>query len=107
LLVEHAWPGNVRELRNVIERAVILCENGVLTAMQLPPEISRAVLPAPTFAVSAASLPPATLAAVEVAHIRHVLAQCAGNKTRAAEILGITRLTLRNKLREAGVPDAE
>ncbi|MDP1605672.1 MAG: sigma-54 dependent transcriptional regulator [Rhodocyclaceae bacterium] len=106
LLVGHAWPGNVRELRNVIERAVILCEDGALTATQLPPEISHAVPPAPSFAVVAAA-PPATLAAVEVAHIRHVLAQCAGNKTRAAEILGITRLTLRNKLREAGEPDAE
>jgi DNA-binding NtrC family response regulator len=106
LLVEHAWPGNVRELRNVIERAVILCENGVLATAQLPPEISRAVSPAPTFSM-APSTTPATLAAIEVAHIRHVLAQCAGNKTRAAEILGITRLTLRNKLREAGVPDAE
>ncbi|MEW6514615.1 MAG: sigma-54 dependent transcriptional regulator [Pseudomonadota bacterium] len=106
MLVEHNWPGNVRELRNVIERAVILCENGVLSSAQLPPEISRAVLPAPTFD-ALPSAAPATLAAVEVAHIRHVLAQCAGNKTRAAEILGITRLTLRNKLREAGVPDAE
>ncbi len=106
LLVEHAWPGNVRELRNVIERAVILCENGVLAAAQLPPEISRAVAPAPTFSRAPATTP-ATLAEVEVAHIRHVLAQCAGNKTRAAEILGISRLTLRNKLREAGVPDSE
>ena len=106
LLVEHAWPGNVRELRNVIERAVILCEDGMLAAAQLPPEISRAVPPAPSFAM-AKSTAPATLAEVEVAHIRNVLVQCAGNKTRAAEILGITRLTLRNKLREAGEPDAE
>ncbi len=106
LLVGHAWPGNVRELRNVIERAVILCENGVLSSAQLPPEISHAVSPAPTFEALPGAAP-ATLAAVEVAHMRHVLAQCAGNKTRAAEILGITRLTLRNKLREAGVPDAE
>ncbi|MDP1654018.1 MAG: sigma-54 dependent transcriptional regulator [Rhodocyclaceae bacterium] len=106
LLVDHAWPGNVRELRNVIERAVILCEDSALTAAQLPLEISHAVSPAPTFAAGAATSP-ATLAEAEVAHIRQVLAQCAGNKTRAAEILGITRLTLRNKLREAGVPDAE
>jgi DNA-binding NtrC family response regulator len=105
MLVQHAWPGNIRELRNVLERAVILCEKGELTASQLPPEITHAVLPAPTFAASVPQAT-ATLAAVEMTHIRTVLAQCAGNKTRAAEILGITRLTLRNKLKEAGEPDA-
>ncbi|MBS3935075.1 MAG: sigma-54-dependent Fis family transcriptional regulator [Sulfuritalea sp.] len=106
LLAAYAWPGNVRELRNVIERAVILCENGALSAGQLPAEISGAVPPAPIFLFSA-DVPPATLAAVELAHIRRIMAQCAGNKTRAAEILGITRLTLRNKLREAGEADVE
>jgi DNA-binding NtrC family response regulator len=106
LLAAHAWPGNVRELRNVLERAVILCEEGALTPAQMPPEITHAVPPAPTFAPEPADRP-ATLAAVEIAHIRRVLAQCAGNKTRAAEILGITRLTLRNKLKDAGEPDAE
>jgi DNA-binding NtrC family response regulator len=103
LLCGYAWPGNVRELRNVLERAVILCEDDTLSAVQLPPEISRAVPPAPTFAAAAR---PVTLAEVEAAHIRAVLAQCAGNKTRAAEILGITRLTLRNKLKDLGEHDA-
>lgn len=99
LLMGHAWPGNVRELRNVMERAVILCEGDVISTAQLPPEISHAVPPAPTFVVTNA--PTATLAEMEANYIRQVLAQCAGNKTRAAEILGITRLTLRNKLKEA------
>ncbi len=106
LLTAYAWPGNVRELRNVVERAVILCENAVLSASQLPAEISGAVPPAPTFAHRDRAAP-LSLAAVELAHIRRVMAQCAGNKTRAADILGITRLTLRNKLREAGDADAE
>ncbi len=101
MLVRHTWPGNIREMRNVLERAVILGEKGELTASQLPPEITHAVLPAPTFAASA-PLATATLAEVEMAHIRSVLIQCAGNKTRAAEILGVTRLTLRNKLKGAG-----
>jgi DNA-binding NtrC family response regulator len=98
LLISHAWPGNVRELRNVMERAVILCEGDVITTAQLPPEISHAIPPAPTFVVMDA--PTATLAEMEANYIRQVLAQCAGNKTRAAEILGITRLTLRNKLKD-------
>lgn len=104
LLVGHAWPGNVRELRNVMERAVILCDGGVITTAQLPPEISHAVTPVSTFFTARA--PAATLAEVEMNHILQVLAQCAGNKTRAAEILGITRLTLRNKLKEVGDPNA-
>jgi DNA-binding NtrC family response regulator len=106
LLAAHAWPGNVRELRNVLERAVILCEGGRLAAAQLPPEITHAVPAEPTFA-AADDGKQATLAEAELAYIRRVLAQCAGNKTRAAEILGITRLTLRNRLKESGEPDAE
>jgi DNA-binding NtrC family response regulator len=102
LLASHTWPGNVRELRNVLERAVILSDGMALSLAQLPPEISRAVPPAPTFATSRGL---ATLAEMEIGYIRQILAHCAGNKTRAAEILGITRLTLRNKLREAGEPD--
>lgn len=102
LLACHAWPGNVRELRNVLERAVILSDGKALSPAQLPPEISRAVPPVPTLATPHGM---ATLAEMEIGYIRHILAQCAGNKTRAAEILGITRLTLRNKLREAGDPD--
>jgi DNA-binding NtrC family response regulator len=98
MLTGYAWPGNVRELRNVIERAVILCEGGVIGPAQLPSEISRAVPPAPTFTAAVADTT-ATLAEVEAAHIRAVLAQCEGNKTHAADLLGITRLTLRNKLK--------
>jgi DNA-binding NtrC family response regulator len=98
LLSGYAWPGNVRELRNVLERAVILCDSGRIGPAQLPAEISGAVLPAPTFSGGSVGTT-ATLAEVEGLHIRAVLAQCEGNKTHAAELLGITRLTLRNKLK--------
>jgi DNA-binding NtrC family response regulator len=105
LLISYSWPGNVRELRNVLERAVILADRGVIDAVQLPPEIARAVPPAPTFAMDAADPGRLTLAAAEAAHIRLVLTYCGGNKTRAAEVLGITRATLRSKLKEIGEPD--
>jgi len=101
LLVAYAWPGNVRELRNVLERAVILCDQGCLDVKQMPPEISATALPTKASEMDVRRRLE-TLAEVEIDHIRHVLAQCAGNKTRAAEILGITRLTLRSKLKDAG-----
>lgn len=104
LLSAYPWPGNVRELRNVLERAVILCDGGRIGPAQLPAEISGAVLPAPTFPVVSAGGTP-TLAEVEARHILAVLAQCEGNKTHAAELLGITRLTLRNKLKGMGDSD--
>ncbi|MBI5791304.1 MAG: sigma-54-dependent Fis family transcriptional regulator [Rhodocyclales bacterium] len=106
LLVNYAWPGNIRELRNVLERAVILADRGVIEAAQLPLEIANAVAPAPTLALASVDTTRLTLAVAEAAHIRFVLAQCAGNKTRAAEILGITRATLRSKLKEIGEPDS-
>jgi DNA-binding NtrC family response regulator len=104
MLCEYAWPGNVRELRNVLERAVILCDSGVLGPGLLPQEISRGTA-TPVAQKAAPEARPATLAEVELTHIRTVLAQCGGNKTRAAELLGISRLTLRNKLKDLGLAD--
>jgi DNA-binding NtrC family response regulator len=99
LLLTYAWPGNVRELRNVLERAAILCSSGIIAPDHLPREMQTTqttTRPMP----ADDSTTPATLAEVEDAHIRHVLALADGNKTRAAQWLGISRLTLRNKLGE-------
>ena len=97
-LVRHPWPGNVRELRNLVERLVILARTRRLTRADLPPEY----LAAPVSAAPAlAAVPMAegdSLEHFERAHIRKVLARVDGNKTRAAEILGISRHTLRIKL---------
>lgn len=105
LLTAYAWPGNVRELRNVMERAAILCDDSRVQAHHLPREIGAtgvigAVPPAPTFQplLRHADGSPVTLAEAELAHIRAVLDFCQGNKTRAAEVLNITRMTLRSKL---------
>lgn len=102
LLKAYRWPGNVRELRNVVERAAILSLGECISAQHLPREITgdNPAMPVLFCAQSGSAIRP--LAAVETDYIRHVLHSCAGNKTQAAELLGITRLTLRNKLREAG-----
>jgi len=103
LLEMYRWPGNIRELRNVMERAAILAMGETVTARHLPREIvgAGAALVTPPVAVhDTAAAPIRSLAAVEEDHIRQVLQQCGGNKTQAAEILGISRLTLRNKIKE-------
>jgi DNA-binding NtrC family response regulator len=102
-LEAYAWPGNVRELRNVIERLLILSDGSPLTPSVLPPEFVQI----PTESAPAVDERALTLAQVELRHIELVLASCSGNKTRAAELLGISRLTLRQRLKGAGVADAD
>ena len=109
-LASYRWPGNVRELRNVIERALILCTNGRVGLSQLPRELvaagGRDDLPQvgdPAWTEGG----DLSLASVERRHIQRVLDHCRGNKTRAAEVLGISRLTLRNRLRDIGLADDE
>ncbi len=90
----HDWPGNVRELRNLVERLVILATDDSIEADDLPAEYRAA---APVTA-TADEPPVVTLDEIERQHIRKVLARVDGNKTRAAELLGISRQTLRTKL---------
>jgi DNA-binding NtrC family response regulator len=97
MLENYAWPGNVRELRNVLERAAILCVEASVTSQQLPREIvgtANPGVPSPEGSHAIVSLE-----AMERLYIQNVLDAAGGNKTRAAELLGITRLTLRNKLK--------
>ncbi|PMD97175.1 sigma-54-dependent Fis family transcriptional regulator [Siphonobacter sp. BAB-5405] len=86
-LSQHAWPGNIRELRNVIERALILTEDGILRADNLPFRESS-------------TLDSFELSAVEQRHIRKVLQHTQGNKTEAARLLGIGLTTLYRKIEE-------
>jgi len=95
-LINYTWPGNVRELRNVMERALILSGGGRIQAEHLPKELCAAV---PCMAREGTDLPFA-LSDIEARHIRRVLEHCKGNKTKAAGLLGITRLTLRNKVKQ-------
>jgi len=97
LLRDHAWPGNVRELRNVIERAVVSCEDGLITAGCLPIAPLGA---APTERANVVVLPVGTtLDDGEKQLILRTLQSVNNNKTRAAEILGTTPKTLHNKAR--------
>ena len=98
LLVQHPWPGNVRELRNAVERAVLITDGERIEACHLEdlhrdlhgrggePETKSAQ----------------TLARLEQAHIQETLRRTGGNRSQAAEILGISVRTLRNKLKLYG-----
>ncbi|PYV03794.1 MAG: transcriptional regulator, partial [Acidobacteria bacterium] len=97
---EYSWPGNVRELRNTLERAVVVCSTDVLTKKHLSPEFGH---PAPTAADDGLRLRAGyTVAEMERRLIRETLADTQNNKTRAAEMLGISLKTLHNKLKQYG-----
>jgi DNA-binding NtrC family response regulator len=91
VLTDYAWPGNVRELENVVQSLVVMTDSDVIDVPDLPDLMRYA-------GVRDQGLN-RTLAEVETAHIRNVLASVSGNKTRAAEVLGIDRKTLREKMR--------
>lgn len=98
-LKAYRWPGNVRELRNVMERAAILSEGKTIGLSHLPWEIVGHA-PKPVEGKVQAEGRVLSLAEFETDYVRSVLNRCGGNKTEAAELLGISRLTLRNKLKD-------
>jgi DNA-binding NtrC family response regulator len=102
-LMDCTWPGNGRELRNAIERAVILCADGApLDAVHLPAGFGQAqALATPAFDAGIVQVRVgSTVDEAERLLILRTLASAAGNKTRAAEILGVSLKTLHNKLKE-------
>ena len=99
LLGAYHWPGNVRELRNVMERALILSGGTLVIPACLPKEIIAPAIPQPIVESNTRHLEALSLAEMEKCHIRRVLAANHGHKTRTAKQLGITRLTLRNKIK--------
>jgi DNA-binding NtrC family response regulator len=120
-LQRHRWPGNVRELRNVLERAVILAGEGTIEAKYLPAFLqSRHAMAAGAAAEASVEVPATptqddpdavrfpigtTVENAEKGLILRTLEHTRNNKTRAAEILGISLKTLHNKLKEYGSKD--
>jgi two-component system response regulator HydG len=98
VLRNYHWPGNVRELENVVQRLVVMTEGDLIEVPDLPSLMRFSALRKTGF--------DRTLAEVEAEYISNVLATVDGNRTRAAEILGIDRKTLREKLKLCGLPSS-
>ena len=98
-LLRHAWPGNVRELRNTIERLVVSSRGSLIEAFDLPDTV-LAVRPSPQDQPFS-DLP--TLDDLERRYLQHVLDAAHGNRTRAAEILGVDRRTLYRMAERFGI----
>jgi DNA-binding NtrC family response regulator len=110
-LLRYHWPGNVRELRNAIERAVIMAGEGTVRMEHLPPNFNTSQAPA---RVDRGDDPSSvrlrigtTISEAEKVLIQRTLVHTKNNKTRAAEILGISLKTLHNKLKEYGSAESE
>ena len=110
VLRRHAWPGNVRELRNVLERAVIIAGEGPITMAHLPHDFGAPTGSRPVTPINepdTVRLPVGTtVGEAEKLLIQLTLRHTKNNKTRAAEILGISLKTLFNKLKEYGAAAA-
>ena len=103
-LTAYAWPGNVRELRNAVERALILCDGGVVTIEHLPLGITSPPQPeVATPSSAAAPLGAGTLDAVEREMILDALARAGNNKSKAARSLGLTRGQFRSRIEKHGL----
>jgi len=98
-LMVYEYPGNIRELENIVQRTVIMAKGEVIESGDLPQDL-RGDAPA---LVKHEGPPLVTLEDLERRHIRDILAHCDGNKTRAAEILGIDRVSLWRKVKRLGL----
>ncbi len=103
----HTWPGNVRELRNVLERSAIVCDKDLITRNCLPDEFGKSQGKGPSDLSSIKFPVGTTVDAMERELILQTLGATGNNKTRAADLLGISLKTLHNKLKEYGADRGE
>jgi len=114
-LTRYHWPGNVRELKNVVERAAVLANGAMIGLDHLPPKLQAMTTSAPlpknivsegrnVFEVRSPEDLQAVSEALDKRRILEALDQCGGSQTRAAELLGIARRTLINRIEEYGLP---
>jgi DNA-binding NtrC family response regulator len=107
VLDSHSWPGNVRELRNVVERAVVFSRDSRITPEHLPPGLRDAPTAAPPTTPARPAEPlRRAVERAEVETIRAALAATGGRRNEAAEILGISRKTLWEKIKAYGITDS-
>jgi len=97
-LIEYDWPGNVRELENAIERAVVMCQEGIIKVEHLPPRILKRKKSPKTDVLETTNL-----IELEKKVIKKVLEEVNWNQTKAAEKLGISRKQLRTKMKNFGL----
>jgi len=102
-LMDYNWPGNVRELQNAIEHSIVLCESSTVTVKHLPRELRLPAILQEAAARPANGDSNLKLDAREREAILQALAQCHGNKKKAAAVLGIHRPTLYSKMKRYGI----
>ena len=100
-LVDYSWPGNVRELQNAIEYAVVLARQNKIGVKELPTEVQLPVALQQTERTNNSGVQ--NLDDMERNAIIQALAQCHGNKKKAAQVLGIQRPTLYNKMKRYAI----
>ena len=99
LLCRYSWPGNVRELENIMERAVALANGPMIRVADLPDYIHNVTIE--TYRHTPSDIP--TLEDQEKRYIQWVLEKNGGNKTKAARVMGIDRVSLWRKLKRYGI----
>ncbi|MES2474989.1 MAG: sigma-54 dependent transcriptional regulator [Verrucomicrobiota bacterium] len=107
LLTKYNWPGNVRELRTVIEHGVVMSNDSVIEVRHLPQFLLSQgwsiTVPAEAGKITLDAPTEFNLHALEASTIRAALATSGGNRTHAADLLGLSRRTLQRKLKELGI----